>query len=95
MAPIIQTLLDNLGWRNTFLVMAGIASVLCVLCWSFDPGTIHDQGESKEEECSSNNGGFDTSVFANQEFLLTQLSAFVVCFGTTNVQMFLVSLRLT
>lgn len=91
MAPVLQSLLDSLGWRNTFLVMAGMTSTLCILCFTFDSSTVYNQEDEETDTTSRDIAGFDTAIFGNHEFMKIQLASLVICFGMTNVQIFLVS----
>jgi len=43
--PVLQSLLDSFDWRNLYRITAGIISVVCVLCLTFDP-TVPKRGES-------------------------------------------------
>ncbi len=48
-APILQALLDSFDWRKTYRITAGIFSIVCVLCLTFDP-TVTKKGESRDTE---------------------------------------------
>lgn len=48
MAPILQALLDSYNWRNTYRIMAGIFSVVCVLCLTFDPSILKKEEKGSE-----------------------------------------------
>ncbi|KAL9954153.1 hypothetical protein ACROYT_G041654 [Oculina patagonica] len=48
-APILQALLDSFDWRKTYRITAGIFSIVCVLCLTFDP-TVTKKGESQDTE---------------------------------------------
>ena len=47
-APILQSLLDSYNWRNTYRIMAGIFSVVCVLCLTFDPSILKKEEKGTE-----------------------------------------------
>lgn len=47
-APILQALLDSYNWRNTYRIMAGIFSVVCVLCLTFDPSILKKEEKGTE-----------------------------------------------
>ncbi|KAL9954164.1 hypothetical protein ACROYT_G041665 [Oculina patagonica] len=44
-APILQALLDLFDWRKTYRITAGIFSIVCVLCLTFDPTVAKQRGE--------------------------------------------------
>ena len=48
-APMLQALLDSFDWRKTYRITAGIISVVCVLCLTFDP-TMAGVTVAKREE---------------------------------------------
>ena len=47
MSPIVQALFEKFGWRGTFLAMAGIDSITCILAFAYKPVT--QDSESTEE----------------------------------------------
>ena len=47
-APILQALLDSFDWRKTYRITAGIISVVCVLCSTFDP-TVTNSKKGKNQ----------------------------------------------
>ena len=49
-APILQTLLDAYDWRKTYRIMAGIFSVVCFLCLTFDSAVVKEGGKATEQE---------------------------------------------
>ena len=51
-APILQALLDTFDWRKTYRITAGIISVVCVLCLTFDPSVTN----SKKGKNQAHNG---------------------------------------
>ena len=94
-APILQALLDSFDWRNTYRITAGIFSVVCILCLTFDPavakkGEIHADGDDEELKMSDehNEGTIETptkwmdfSVFKEKMFVVLTLSFTVAFFG--------------
>ena len=48
-APMLQALLDSFDWRKTYRITAGIISVVCVLCLTFDP-TVAKRGENSIDD---------------------------------------------
>lgn len=49
-APLLQALLDNYDWRKTYRIMAGIFSVVCLLCLTFDPVVLKRKGKETEQD---------------------------------------------
>ena len=49
MGPLLQLFLDSIGWRNTFIAMAGIASVTCLIALIYDPRTANQISANEEE----------------------------------------------
>jgi len=47
-APILQALLDSFDWRKTYRITAGIISVVCVLCLTFD-ATVTNSKKGKNK----------------------------------------------
>ena len=60
-APILQALLDSFDWRKTYRITAGIISVVCVLCLTFDPTVTN----SKKGKNQAHNG--EDKELANQD----------------------------
>ena len=48
-APILQALLDSFDWRKTYRITAGITSVACVLCLTFDATVVTNSKKGKNE----------------------------------------------
>ncbi|XP_078342332.1 monocarboxylate transporter 4-like [Oculina patagonica] len=51
MSPIVQALFEKFGWRGTFLAMAGIDSIICVLAFVYKPVA---QDSDRNEELNIN-----------------------------------------
>ena len=51
-APILQALLNSFDWRKTYCITAGIISVVCFLCLTFD----HTVANSKKGNNQTPNG---------------------------------------
>ena len=89
MSPIMQSLLDVIGWRKSLMVTAVILCVPCALaCYTFDPNvadglSVENVKENKvEETCRSKfRGLLDLSVCRNSHFLIYTAATFVSCIG--------------
>ena len=107
-APILQVLLDNFHWRKTYRITAGIFSVVCFLCLTFDPTVVktgREEREGEEENIESENlqekndvkkkrWFVDCSVFKNKRFVVLTLSAVLYNLGHNTPRLHLVSFKL-
>jgi len=82
-APILQALLDAYDWRVTYRVTAGIFSVVCFLCLTFDPAVLQkEENKKKEEELTEKAAGTERqpqnwlnfSIFKEKVFVVVTLS---------------------
>ncbi|XP_073248243.1 monocarboxylate transporter 4-like [Porites lutea] len=103
-APILQVLLDNFHWRKTYRITAGIFSVVCFLCLTFDPTVVktgREEREGEEENIESENlqekndvkkkrWFVDCSVFKNKRFVVLTLSAILYNLGHNTPRLHLV-----
>lgn len=85
MSPVIQILLNNTTWRMTFMSMAGIVFLTCILSCSFDPN-VASEGESSDHHnaqagrlnrCAS----LDFSYLNNKEYLVYLVASSVAFSG--------------
>lgn len=90
MSPITQALLDALGWRGTFMAVAGIVGVICPLLCVFQrmPG---DQSQYNKPE--ERRGRLcDFSVFRSKEFVIYTVATCVMYTGHYITSVHMVSL---
>ena len=108
-APMLQALLDSFDWRKTYRITAGIISVVCVLCLTFDL-TVAKRGENsiddrkcEEQEMSHEQGEqaqeekkkwFDLSVFKEKVFVMLTLCNTVASIGHNTPRLHLVRLSI-
>ena len=108
-APMLQALLDSFDWRKTYRITAGIISVVCVLCLTFDP-TVAKRGENsiddrtcEEQEMSHEQGEqvqeekkkwFDLSVLKEKVFVVLTLCNTVASIGHNTPRLHLVRLSI-
>ena len=106
-APMLQALLDSFDWRKTYRITAGIISVVCVVCLTFDL-TVAKRGENsiddrkcEEQEMSHEQGEqvlrekkkwFDLSVFKEKVFVVLTLCNTVASIGHNTPRLHLVRL---
>ena len=109
LAPMLQALLDSFDWRKTYRITAGIISVVCVLCLTFDP-TVAKRGENsiddrkcEEQEMSheqeeqvlrEKKKWFDLSVFKEKVFVVLTLCNTVASIGHNTPRLHLVRLSI-
>ncbi|KAJ7389900.1 hypothetical protein OS493_028361 [Desmophyllum pertusum] len=110
MSLIIQALLNNTSWRMTFLSMAGIVFLTCILSCSFDPNVATDDPEPTDHQetqatmtrrlniCAS----LDFSYLRNKEYLVYLVASSLVFGGIAipvvhlaSYESFLLNLMLT
>ena len=82
-APILQALLNSYGWKKTYRITAGILSMVCVFCMSFDP-SVSKKGEDKEKRGSENSDQQDKRIMKKPkrwflDFSVFKKKMFVVC----------------
>ena len=108
-APMLQALLDSFDWRKTYRITAGIISVVCVVCLTFDL-TVAKRGENsidhrkcEEQEMSHEQGEqaqeekkkwFDLSVFKEKVFVVLTLCNTVASIGHNTPRLHLVRLSI-
>ena len=103
-APILQALLDSFGWIKTYRITAGIFSVVCVLCLTFDP-VVAKKGERDADSRNSEElekpdeqdvriiekrKWFDFSVFKEKVFVVLTLANTVASLGHNTPRLHLV-----
>ena len=105
MAPFLQSLLNLLGWRGTFRVMAAVYSLILLVGLTFNPnvkkesGTAEEQDDNAEravDEVTQNedppSGKFiDTSVWIVPTFLVDTLSICLAQLGHQTPRIHIVS----
>ena len=82
-APVLQALLNSYGWKKTYRITAGILSMVCVLCMSFDPAVLK-KGEEQENRESENSDEQDERIKKKPrrwflDFSVFKEKMFVVC----------------
>ena len=95
--PLLQILIECMGWRNTFVVMAAMTSVVCVLALSFDPNVDDEDGKLETEvtwdslHTSEPEKASQWQVLRNKKFLIYSGFSIVVFFGIYNTSVHIVS----
>ena len=98
LAPLLQTMIDAYGWKTTYLIMAGVVSVLCLSGVTYSPNVQSDEidEEAHDPEAEEQRKGcyIDVSVWKEPKFLAVCLSASIMMFGHYVPQIHLVKLVL-
>ena len=89
MSPIMQSLLDVIGWRKSLMVIAAMLCVPCALaCYTFDPNvadglSLENVKENKVEEVrrSKFRGLLVLSLCRNPHFLIYTAATCVAFIG--------------
>lgn len=103
MGPLLQLLLDTLGWRNTFIAMAGMASLICVLALLYDPRTAKEISasssdgvrEAPQHKSSESQSSWYSNIFTNPALVIWSVSCAVAFLGLYNPQVLLVNCFIT
>ena len=76
MSPIVQALFENFGWRGTFLAMAGIDAVTCILAFVYRPISQ----DSNQEDSSVNQQEkkfWDISIIKHKVYVFCVIAGIV------------------
>ncbi|KAL9954142.1 hypothetical protein ACROYT_G041640 [Oculina patagonica] len=92
--PLLQTLIDNYGWKTTYRIMAGVVFGICLLGITYDPNVKTDkevenadQLESSDKHLPHQRGQkkkivfLDVSVWKIPAFVAITLSSAIAQFG--------------
>lgn len=74
MSPIIQLLFENFGWRGTFLCMAGIDSIMCLLAFVYRPIELDSEKEELKTKKQNDKEFWDFSILKHKAFVLSSLA---------------------
>lgn len=77
MSPIVQLLFENFGWRGTFLCMAGIDSIMCLLAFVYRPIVLDSEKEELKTNKKDDKKFWDISILKHRAFLLSSLAGVV------------------
>lgn len=85
MSPVIQALLNNTSWRMTFMFMAAIVFLTCILSCSFDPN-VATRSEPEETQRNSErelqrSSCLNVSYLRNKEYLVYLAASSTVFLG--------------
>lgn len=102
--PLLQTLIDNYGWKTTYRIMAGLVFGICLLGITYDPNVKCDKGVEDADQLESSDKHFphqrgqkkksmflDVSVWKIPAFVAITLSSAIAQFGHFVPQIHLVS----
>lgn len=94
--PVLQVLLDNFGWRTSFLLWAGLTSPICVFGFAFNSNFQKelDDGKSskadRDESCSHK-----FSIWKHPPFVVYTISTAVLYLGLHVPQVHMVSYKMS
>jgi len=78
MSPIVQLLFENFGWRRTFLSMAGIDVLMCLLAFVYRPVVLDSEKEElKTNEQKEDKKFWDISLLKHKAFVLSSLAGVI------------------
>lgn len=79
--PIVEKLIEVLGWRNAFRVVAGFMLLICIFSCTYDP-MISESGEEQQQQARTAFLSFiDFTVFKNISYTIGVISIATTCFG--------------
>ncbi|XP_068730762.1 monocarboxylate transporter 10-like [Montipora capricornis] len=96
LAPILQSLLNVFDWQNTYRITAGIFSIVCFLCLTFDPAVqkkaatrtemVYNQVEIADKKPVERRADIpkkllNLSIFKNKVFVVGTLSFTLAALG--------------
>ena len=78
MSPIVQALFERFGWRGTFLAMAGIVSLTCILAFVYRPIKLDSDRVELNINQKQENKFWDTSILKHKVFVLCTIAGVVI-----------------
>ena len=91
LAPLLQTMIDDVGWQNTYRIMAGVVALLCLSGLTYSPDVQSDDAENSSPEVEKKGCHIDVSVWKEPKFVAIVVSASVMMFGHYVPQIYLVN----
>lgn len=77
MSPIVQVLFEKFGWRGTFLAMAGIDFITCLLAFVYRPIVLDSDKEELNTNKQQDKKFWDISVLKHKAFVLSTMAGIV------------------
>ena len=93
-SPLLQKMVDELGWRTTYRILCGVVPVLFAFGLTYSPNVESEDKEAKEVKVERNEKGcchIDVSMWKELKFLVICISASFIMFGHYAPQIHLVS----
>lgn len=81
MSPIVQALFERFGWRGTFLAMAGVVSLACVMAFVYRPITLESDKVELHSDSKTDNKFWDFSIVKHKKFMLCVTAGVVFYLG--------------
>ena len=94
LSPVWQLLLVNLGWPNSFLVMAGLSAPICILVCIFETDLVEElQVEKPIKQYRQNIHSQPFSIWKYPPFVVYTVSSVLLFFGFYIPNVHMVSFR--
>ena len=92
-SPLLQKMVDELGWRTTYRILCGVVPILFAFGLTYSPNIESEDKEAKEVKVERNEKGchIDVSMWEEPKFLVICISASFIMFGHYAPQIQLVS----
>ena len=81
LSPLLQTMIDTLGWQTTYRIMAGVVLFICLSGLTYSPDVQIEGAENASVEVRSKGCHIDVSVWKEPKFVAVVVSASVMMFG--------------
>ena len=81
MSPIVQALFERFGWRGTFLAMAGIISLACVMALVYRPISLESDKVELHSNSKADSKFWDFSIVKHKKFMLCVTAGVVFYLG--------------
>ena len=81
MSPLVQVLFERFGWRGTFLAMAGLVSVTCLMALVYRPIVLESDKVEPNGDRKGNKKFWDVAVFKHKKFVICATAAIVFYLG--------------
>jgi len=94
LSPLLQTMIDTLGWQTTYRIMAGVVLIICLSGLTYSPDVQIEGAENASVEVRSKRCHIDVSVWKEPKFVAVVVSASVMMFGHYVPQIHLVNTQI-
>ena len=81
MSPLVQVLFENFGWRGTFLAMAGVNSITCLLAFVYKPIILESDEVQLNGDRKDGRKFWNVSIFKQKKFVVLVAACMVLYLG--------------